>query len=401
MKIENLKAGMIVKNYKELCNLLEVPIRDGKSKRLQLQDMERYFKYHKIGNKFVVDEVFDVANAKIDKRKDPSKISNNSMYSKDIQALIIDILAQSKDNSVYLSTNAFLRKLDMVNDNYSVGRKFIPRLSELTEVPQEYCYDFYYETNIKLRDKLETALNGLRKRALVMWNHSVTVCMRVAEDVAFNEFAEVALKDKNKVSFKVKEVHCKADEDQKKLILRAERETLKKMGYASIKDVYLARSRWKEFKDTVNEILLEKANIEYYYTSYEVVYNHDHIVEAKTLKLGNEKKEEIKNNLNSNINKFVLKNAKTTKNRLSKKEIVSAVEFLRTTDTYLDNTKVLTDVVIDRNAKDIRKELTKTTKKKDTKKVTNDKALAIQKELYKLYKIEQMDFEDYLEDLPL
>lgn len=401
MKIENLKNGMIVKNYKELCSILEVPVKVGKSRILQLQDFERYFKYHKIGNKFVIDEVFNVANAKIDKRKDPSKISNNSMYSKDIQALIIDVLAQSKDNSVYLSTNAFLRKLDMINDNYSVGRKFIPRLSELTEVPQAYCYDFYYETNIKLRDKLETALNGLRKRALVMWTHSTTVCMRVAEDVDFNEFAEIALKDKNKVSFKVKEIHCKADEDQQKLILRVERETLKKMGYASIKDVYLARSRWKEFKDTVNKILLEKANIEYYYKSYEVIYNHDHIVEAKTLKLGNEKKEEIKNNLNSNISKFVLKNAKTTKNRLSKKEIVSAVEFLRTTDSYLDNTQILTDVVINRNAKDIRKELTKAANKSETKKVTNAKALAIQKELSRLYQVEQINFEDYFEDLPL
>lgn len=357
MKIENLKAGMIIKNYKELCFLLDVTIRDGKSKRLQLQDFERYFKFHKIKNKIVIDEVFDVINEKVDKRKDTQKISNNSLYSKDIQALIIDILAQSTDNSVYLSTNAFLRKLEMINDNYVVGRRFIPKLSELTQVPQSYCYDFYYETNIKLRDKLETALRGLRRRALVIWNHSVTVCVRVAENITMNELEEIVLEDKNKVSFKVKEIHRKATKEEKKLILKVEREVLNKMNYASIQEAFLAKNRWKEFKDTVNKILLEKANIEYYYTSYEVVYNHEHIVEAKNQRLNKEEREEIKNNLNSNINKFVLQNAKTTKNRLMKKEIVSATEFIKTTKDYLIHTETLSNTVIDKNAKDIRKEL--------------------------------------------
>lgn len=376
MKIENLKQGMIIKNYKELCLLLGVTVRDGKSKRLQLQDFERYFKFHKIKNKFVIDEVFDVINEKIDKRKDTQKISNNSLYSKDIQALIIDILAQSKDNSVYLSTNAFLRKLDMVNDNYAIGRKFILKLSELTEVPQEYCYDFYYETNIKLRDKLETALNGLRRRALVIWNHSVTICVRVAENVVMNELEEIALEDRNKVSFKVKEIHRKATKEEKKLILKVERETLNKMNYTSIQEVFLAKTRWKEFKDTVNKTLLEKANIEYYYTSYEVVYNHEHIVEAKNQRLNKEEREEIKNNLNSNINKFVLKNAKTTKNRLMKKEIVSATEFIKTTKDYLTHTETLSNTVINKNAKDIRKDLLQP------------------------LKTEQLSFESYDEELP-
>jgi hypothetical protein len=35
---ENLKVGLVVKNYRELCKLLGADIKDGKSKKLQVKD---------------------------------------------------------------------------------------------------------------------------------------------------------------------------------------------------------------------------------------------------------------------------------------------------------------------------------------------------------------------------
>lgn len=360
MKTENLVSGMIIKNYKELCSLLDVPVKVGKSKILQVQDFERYFKYHKIKNAFIIDEVYEVANSKVDKRKDPKKVSNNSLYSKDIQSLIIDILAQAKGNAVYLSTNAFLRKLDMINDNYTVGRKYIPKLSELTQVPQETCYDFYNNTNIKLRDKLETALRGLRNRALVMWTHSITVCVRVSEHIRLNDMEDVVLDDNNIVSFRVKTVHRKASDEEKKLILKTERDVLLSMKYSSLQEAFLG-GKWKEYKDRVNTILLEKANIEYYYTSYEVIYNHEHIIKAKQQKLNANERRVIQNNLNSNINKFINTNAKTTQNRVLKKAYVNSNELVQISKDYLTHTKVLAETVIKKDAENITEELLKAT----------------------------------------
>ena len=59
MKIENLKEGMVIKNYKELCRYLEWNTTTGNAKKSQLKDLERYCKYHKEGQKIVVDEVFE------------------------------------------------------------------------------------------------------------------------------------------------------------------------------------------------------------------------------------------------------------------------------------------------------------------------------------------------------
>ena len=39
MNIENLKEGMVVKNYKELCKLLEIEPKISNSKKAQLKEM--------------------------------------------------------------------------------------------------------------------------------------------------------------------------------------------------------------------------------------------------------------------------------------------------------------------------------------------------------------------------
>ena len=47
MNTDNLKPGMLVKNYGELCKLLDEPKKGGKGKVLQLKDWTRYFDFHK------------------------------------------------------------------------------------------------------------------------------------------------------------------------------------------------------------------------------------------------------------------------------------------------------------------------------------------------------------------
>ena len=53
MNISNLKIGMVIKNYKELCKVLEIEVKEGNSKKAQLKELEEVVTYHKKGNKFV------------------------------------------------------------------------------------------------------------------------------------------------------------------------------------------------------------------------------------------------------------------------------------------------------------------------------------------------------------
>lgn len=58
MRIDKLKKGMIIKNYKELCKLLEIEEKGGSSKKAQFKEMARFFRHKKIGYKFKIMEIY-------------------------------------------------------------------------------------------------------------------------------------------------------------------------------------------------------------------------------------------------------------------------------------------------------------------------------------------------------
>lgn len=78
MNIKNLKEGQVVKNYKELCLLIEEENLAGNSKKSQLKEFERFIKYHKEGNKFVIEEIYEEPLEKIDNRGNKNGEKSNS-----------------------------------------------------------------------------------------------------------------------------------------------------------------------------------------------------------------------------------------------------------------------------------------------------------------------------------
>lgn len=58
LNVSTLELGMAVKNYKELCSLLKQPVLGGDSKKAQLKEFQRYFSYQKVGNKFLILDIY-------------------------------------------------------------------------------------------------------------------------------------------------------------------------------------------------------------------------------------------------------------------------------------------------------------------------------------------------------
>lgn len=59
MNISKIHIGDVIKNYYELCNALEVPIKGGCSKKCQLNDFKRYFDWEKEGQKFIITKIYE------------------------------------------------------------------------------------------------------------------------------------------------------------------------------------------------------------------------------------------------------------------------------------------------------------------------------------------------------
>ena len=76
-----LYEGLIIKNYKVLCKeYLGVKPSAGNTKKSQLKDLECYCEYHKQGNKFVIDKIFENPKEKEDLRKFNGGDHNNNHF---------------------------------------------------------------------------------------------------------------------------------------------------------------------------------------------------------------------------------------------------------------------------------------------------------------------------------
>ena len=263
MDVKNLYKGQIIKNYKELCSLINEKPKTSDSKNAQLKELKRFINYHNEGHKFIIDEIYEIPQKKNDKR-------TNGLYIDDIQAMIINLLLNSKENKVLLSYGKLFKATNITNRNYIEGRNNIDKLSELTEVSKEVCYDFYNYTQTSLKQKLESALKGLERESLINFQKSYIIAKIVVEHNIFGEPWVVDGKLKTHVEHKM------ADERERIIILYCEQEALKELNANNKQEVYI-KGKWKKFKKIVQQKLKENGNIAYYYEGYSIVFNQDYI----------------------------------------------------------------------------------------------------------------------------
>jgi hypothetical protein len=68
MNIKNLEIGKVYKSYRQVCQVLGEPIKDGNSKRAQMKMWERCFLYERTGNKIIIKELYSNPITKVENR---------------------------------------------------------------------------------------------------------------------------------------------------------------------------------------------------------------------------------------------------------------------------------------------------------------------------------------------
>ena len=313
MKIENLEIKQVVKNYKELCNILNEKVKGGKSKQLQLKDFERYFKYHKEGNKFIIDQIYNKPKKKINNR--------NIEYIKIIEILILDKLANNKNKGrIFLSKNKLLTELKMINENYTYC-KYSSRpykLSKYLSINKTTIDEFYESTSSCLQRNLEKALNNLQSQFLITWRTQMTIgkinikdTKNIVKEIHFDDY------DEEVINYKIDPnitylPHREATEEEEKYILEIERNEMLKLNCINKQDL-IRNKQWDAFQKEVNNILLKEKNIIMYYKSYKILFNTKHIVDGYITFLKYLLKDTERNDnyrlLNTEITKRLLHNA--------------------------------------------------------------------------------------------
>lgn len=295
-----LVIGMIIKNYKELCAILNEETKTGKAKQLQLKNWKRYFDWEKDGQKFIIVDIYDTPLPKEDLRRK----GNNSIYKNYIELILLQYLSKQEGYRKTFTKRNWLELLGMINSKY--GKEPKMKLKQL-----DYCINdqeitlFYIRSNKKLERVLHDALSNLQREKLIIVEYETIIVF---------------------VDERGKEHRFIANDYQKKKILQTERYILKNvMQYKNMFYVYI-KNKSNEYYNKVNEKLHELYGWKYYYKQIKIIYDQPNIVDAipsKEIML----QKEI---LNSKIVEFLNDNAK---NVYEKKE----KEYEDALDKYLND----------------------------------------------------------------
>lgn len=371
MKIKNLIKGMVIKNYKELAKILEIPIKESaNSKNAQLKELQRYVKYHKEGQKFIIDEIYEEVKDKMDNRGGGN---NKVSYIEYIEKLILDLLVQDLHRGkVCLSKNKLFKELKMINDNYAFCKSRIPKLSKFTEIEKETIEEWYLSTDSTLKGNVEKALNNLKSQSLILWTNEISVCKlevfskgngvyNISKKITLDEYDEEIVQHNVKAytSCNFRE----ATEDEKRFIIHTERDVMKDMGFSN-KQKIVRCGMWDIFKNRVNKVILDELNIDFYYNSYKILFNEDHIYEKYEelldLLLTKAERESHQTELNKAIRERIHNNTEKKRNRALEETENWIGEFKddklkrRVEENYIDDNEKLINALIDKDTKSIK-----------------------------------------------
>lgn len=360
MDLSKIQPSMIVKNYKEMCRKLSEPVLAGNSKKAQLKEWERYFRYHKEGNKFIIDDIY----------KEPKPAVDNRGYgfTEHIEKLILDLLAQDQNNGMlFFPKYILLRELKMINGNYAYCKQNTLKLSLFLNINKDDIHEFYESADSTLIGSLESALNKLKKKSLVSWTQVKTIC-----------FAEGKVIKNNSGDYKVKEVfkghnqygeemyeyelsqhvsHKRREvtDEEDQLIIFTEREVMKAMGCKDKQEV-VKFGKWEEFTKTVKMILMDRANIEYYYDSYKIIFNEVHILEE----LEEIERADQQAALNKAVKTKIMNNAENRQKDAFNSPLSDKNYIRRTSENYLSNQSKLVMNLMDTNHPNIKNAVRRT-----------------------------------------
>jgi len=289
---EYVKTNNTIPNYKFLCSILGLKIKTSDSKKAQLKEMDRYFKYHKDGNKFIIDEIYTETLPKIENRGG----NNVTEYTKYIENLILDLLIQGGNTKqgfgrVFLSKNQLFKEFHMINDNYVFCKRRILKLSKFMNIAKETVAEWYDLNDDMLERNLNQALKSLENQSLILWSRELTVAEAIVMAEVTKDGTEIVKRkfidqyDEEQIDYKYRandeiQLNYREGTDKEKtFILETEKDILKELCCDS-KQMIIKLGMWETFKNKVDDIVLKKLNIAFYYKSYKILFNERHISEA-------------------------------------------------------------------------------------------------------------------------
>ena len=170
--IDNLKVGQTIKDYKTLCEALCIKPATGKSKQIQMEKISQYIKYKKLGRGYYIEEILDQPDHIMSSK-------SKSPYIKLIETLLSAHLIGNKESTSSYTYKQLFQILSMASDKYDGIYKddsYEYFYNNIAPISKDLYLDFRRSTYSENKKKIKSALNSLKRRALIDYREDLFVC---------------------------------------------------------------------------------------------------------------------------------------------------------------------------------------------------------------------------------
>lgn len=269
MTIQNLKQGQVIKNYKELCKILDIKVKAGDSKKAQLKELARYCKFTREGFKYIIEEIYNKPLEKVDNRGKSENSRNHNIYAKYLDILLIDYFSTLDVNKKYFyTTYSLAESVKLINHNYQTAinnknKFFWWFYDENTEenLNKQIIFDFFNRTKSTIKNIIRESLKRFEADNLINFKEGYIIYYSNVLRIVTEEEKEIIIKIENEL---LKELDIKS-----KFQLQFN-DSLRMKYYKKLKE----RVK-KEFK---NKFCINITNL---YQGYEVIVKSKNIEKLK------------------------------------------------------------------------------------------------------------------------
>ena len=228
-----LYEGLIIKNYKELCEeYLDVKPTKGACRKYHFKELERYCDYHKEGQKIIIDKVFECVKEKIDMRG--KQDNNTAPYVENIKLNIIgELLTKGTNGKYVVGKGVLLRNVGLTNINYSYCKRRQNKLATYLEINKEIVNDYYNSVDSMLLGNLEKALKDLSNQKIIQYNTTLMLCKNIITNITYEHTTRIDEFDEEieivKPIVQSDVIYVEATDEERSIILEVENDILKEM----------------------------------------------------------------------------------------------------------------------------------------------------------------------------
>ena len=312
---ENFYSGLTIKNYNELCSILNLSNMGGNTKITNLKNIKRYCDLEKKGHKYIINEVYKTPKEKEDKRQD----INNSIYVKLIESILLNEFISASHRVLYYTNIQLWESLGMVNSSYKMhnynNKLLFNEIQKIdNRVKKWHVNKAYEKSRKKLIEITKSALHSLSRRELISYNEDIFMARKNGEYFEVTDFAEI------------------------ETILQCRKETLNELNCKEFRDVIYNKNKninINKYYEILNTKLYNRLGYEYVFKSYRIICNR------KYLKQGlKDNVKELKKSLNSTIvNKLIDKTYKDYEKNLN--DLQEGKTTFKYGENYIDIQKLI------------------------------------------------------------